>query len=52
MYGSHDIRHIGFPRVDGLSTDPRDLGLHKGYDFGREPTLVCYSPFLELCLIK
>ena len=28
MYGSHDMRHIGFLRVDGLSTDPRDLGLH------------------------
>ena len=22
------IRDIGFPQVDGLSTDPRDLGLH------------------------
>ena len=22
MYGSHDVRHIGFPRVDGLSRDP------------------------------
>ena len=22
MYGSHDMRHIGFPQVDGLSTDP------------------------------
>ena len=29
MYGSHDMRHTGFPPVDGLSTDPRDLGRHK-----------------------
>ena len=28
MYESHDMRHIGFPRVDGLSTDPGDLGRH------------------------
>ena len=25
MYGSHDMRHIGIPRVDGLSTDPREM---------------------------
>ena len=29
MYGSHNIRHTGFSRVDGLSTDPRDLGRHR-----------------------
>ena len=28
MYGSHDLRHSGFPRVNGWSTDPRDLGRH------------------------
>ena len=28
MYGSHNMRHTGFPRVEGLSTDPRDLGRH------------------------
>ena len=28
MYGSHDMRHTSFPRVDGLSTDPWDLGRH------------------------
>ena len=28
MYESHDMRHTGFPRVDGLSMDPRDLGRH------------------------
>ena len=31
MYGFHDMRHTGFPRVDGLSTDPRDLGRHSSY---------------------
>ena len=33
MYGSHDMRHR-FPWVDGLLTDPRDLGRHnnKGSD--------------------
>ena len=28
MYGSHDIRHTGFPQVDGGQRDPRDLGRH------------------------
>ena len=28
IYGSHDMRRIGFPRVDGLLTNPRDLGRH------------------------
>ena len=28
MYGSHDMRHKGFPRVNGLSTDPQGLGRH------------------------
>ena len=28
MYESHDMRHTGFPWIDGLSTDPRDLGRH------------------------
>ena len=28
MYGSHNMRHIGFPRVYWLSIDPRDLGRH------------------------
>ena len=27
MYGSHDMRHIGFPRVDELSTYPRIWGV-------------------------
>ena len=24
IYESHDMRHTGFPWVDGLSMDPRD----------------------------
>ena len=28
MYGSHDMRQAGFPQVDGLSTNPRDLRRH------------------------
>ena len=26
MYGSHDMRHIGIPQVDGGKLDPRDSG--------------------------
>ena len=29
IYGSHNMRHTAFPQVDGLSTDPRDLGRHR-----------------------
>ena len=25
MYGSHDMRHIGFPQVDGGQRDPREM---------------------------
>ena len=28
MYGSHDMRHIGFPQVDGDQRDPREMGRH------------------------
>ena len=28
MYGAHDMRHTGIPQVDGLSTDPREMGRH------------------------
>ena len=28
MYESHDMRHIGIPQVDGLSTDPWEMGRH------------------------
>ena len=29
MYGSHDMRHIGFPQVNGGQRDPREMGRHK-----------------------
>ena len=28
MYGSHDMRHTGFPQVDGGQRDPREMGHH------------------------
>ena len=28
MYGSHDMRHTGFPQDDGVQQDPRNLGRH------------------------
>ena len=30
-YGSHDTRHIDFPRVDGLSTDTPGFGASQYY---------------------
>ena len=27
-YGSHDMRHTGFPQVDGGQQDPREMGRH------------------------
>ena len=27
-YESHDMRHTGFPQVDGGQRDPRELGRH------------------------
>ena len=27
MYGSHDMRHTGFPQVDGGQWDPREWGV-------------------------
>ena len=29
MYGSHDMRHIGFRGLKGCQRDPRDSGRHK-----------------------
>ena len=29
LYGSHDMRYTDFPQVDGLSTNPQDLGGHR-----------------------
>ena len=28
MYGSHHMRHTGFPKVDDGQWDPREMGLH------------------------
>ena len=28
MYGSHDMRHTGFPQVDGGQRDPREMERH------------------------
>ena len=28
MYESHDMRHIGFPQVDGGQQDPWEMGRH------------------------
>ena len=28
MYGSHDMKHIGIPQIDGGQQDLRDLGRH------------------------
>ena len=32
MYESHDMRHTGFPQVDGDQRDPRKLGRHKIFE--------------------
>ena len=29
MYGSHGMRHIGFPQVNGGQRDPRDRGVSR-----------------------
>ena len=36
-YESRDTRHIDFPRVDGLSTDPRVLGRHNTVESSSSP---------------
>ena len=28
MYGSHNMRHTGFPQVDGGQRDPQEMGRH------------------------
>ena len=28
MYESHDMRHTGFPQVDGGQQDPQEMGRH------------------------
>ena len=39
MYGSHDMRHTGFPRVDGLSTDPGIWGVKGEANYILMPTV-------------
>ena len=34
MYGSHDMRHTGFPQVDGGQRDPREMGHHRAVNLG------------------
>ena len=29
MYESHDMRHTGFPQVDGGQRDPQEMGRHR-----------------------
>ena len=31
MYGSYDMRHIGFPQVDGGQRDPKKWGVTAWY---------------------
>ena len=33
MYGSHDMRHIGFSQVDSGQRDPREMGASHGTMF-------------------
>ena len=28
IYGSYDMRHTGFPQVDGDQRDPQEMGRH------------------------
>ena len=30
-YGSHNMRHTGFPQVDGGQRDTQEMGRHKGF---------------------
>ena len=32
MYESHDMRHTGFPQVDGCQRDPQESGRHNFSD--------------------
>ena len=42
-FGSRDTKRIDFPRVDGLSTDPRVLGRHKIYFNSSQRALLGFS---------
>ena len=50
MYGSHDIRHTGFPRVDGLS---QNWGVTELFGWPTETTpFRMLIPHLEFSLLK
>ena len=52
MYGSHNMRHTGCPRVDGLSTDPRDLGRHRAtLDFSLNNNLKISRTYGEIKIV-
>ena len=49
MYGSHDMRHIGFSHVDGGQRNPREMGRHIFYIYsvgamGFGPCLLANRP--------
>ena len=35
IYESHDMRHTGFPQVDGDQWDPEEMGRHKVVCLGK-----------------
>ena len=45
MYGSHDMRHTGFPQVDGGQRDPRESGRHNSAN-DMDPQPCCDIPDL------
>ena len=47
-YGSRDTRRIDFPRVDGLSTDPRVLGRHSYFGIRTVIRITLLQRFLNL----
>ena len=55
MYRSHDMRHIGFPQVDGGQRDPQKLGRHNGYEVLEKKNTRSYkeilitSNWLDIC---
>ena len=53
MYESHDMRHIGFPQVDGGQLDPRN-GASQKYSYKQFKQVIKYflSKFLLVWLLK
>ena len=46
MDGSYDIRHTGFPQVDGGQRDPQDLGCHSNNMFDN-----CCLMNVNICML-